>query len=233
MSKYKFNDYERYAVWKTLGPKCQWCKEPVEYKDSHIDHIIPESLLENATELKNVFKTYKLDKSFNINSFENWIPTHPSCNQSKNATVLAGAPIILQLLEKTITNKKKTENLYLSWKNQSKTAKLESIIKNGIKDHTISKETVNNIFLSIDDTLSPVLGMTASTINNQVIYIPSKENWVVISTDKDFYTVRKGEEEGILPLSDTPDPEWLCDNCKNYGPWDGNKCLNCNQTSFD
>ena len=84
MSKYKFNKDERYAVWKVLGPNCQWCKEPVAFKDCHIDHIIPESILTDSEKLEDVLSKYGLTSEFDINSFENWIPTHPSCNQSKS-----------------------------------------------------------------------------------------------------------------------------------------------------
>ena len=121
MSKYKFNNYERYAVWKSLGPNCRWCKEPVEFRDCHIDHIIPESLLEDRVLLYSVFEQYGLNLDFNINSFENWIPSHPSCNQSKNANVIDGTPIIQQLLRTVKSKEKETIAIFENWKNQNQT----------------------------------------------------------------------------------------------------------------
>jgi hypothetical protein len=233
MSQYKFDKYERFAVWKIHGPNCQWCLEPVELRHCHIDHIIPESLLKDDALLQQILVKYGLDSTFNINSFENWIPTHSSCNQSKSDSVLEGIPIIQQLLEKIIRKKDKTKTLFEKWKRQIKTAKIEFLLEKGYEDGTINKQIINNIWLKIDDSLSPIMGMTASTINNQVIYIPTTENWQVIATESDFFTVKKGELTGILPTSPTPDPKWLCMNCKNYGPWDGNLCLNCDEVSFD
>lgn len=233
MSNYKFDNNERYAVWKTLGPNCQWCKEPVEYKDCHIDHIIPETLINDSQNLAKVFTNYGLETSFNLNSFENWVPIHPSCNQSKSAIVIHGTPIIQQLLEHVKSKVTETEALRDKWKNQNQTAKLERIIEKGFLSGTIDRQVINNIFLRIDDSVSPIVGMTASTINNQVIYIPQINNWKVIKTETEFYTVEKEGKTGILPIGSTPDPKWLCINCKHYGPWDGNKCLNCNKTSYD
>lgn len=233
MSKYKFNNDERYSVWKILGPNCQWCKEPVMYKDCHIDHIVPESLLEDPSGLKAVLEKYGLNKDFNINGFENWIPSHPSCNQSKSDSVISGTPVIQQLLENVNLKVEATEKLYKKWKNQDKTAKLESLITKALDDGIINKQTVNNIFLKIDDSVSPIMGMTASTASNQVVYLPTTDNWTVVKSDGEFITVTKSGKTGILPVGDSPDPKWLCLNCKHYGPWSGNECLNCGETSFE
>ena len=69
MEKKKFSISEKYAIWKVLGPNCRWCKTPVEYADCHIDHIIPERLLEDEEQMKKVFTQYGLDQTFEINLY--------------------------------------------------------------------------------------------------------------------------------------------------------------------
>ena len=77
------------------------------------------------------------------------------------------------------------------------------------------------------------MGLTGSTINNKIFYVPSKETWEVIGTEKDHYILTKDGMTGIAPMAMLPDPDWLCIHCKHYGPWDGNKCLICGQYSFE
>ena len=35
------SDAQRFGVWKAWGGRCAWCRQPVLFKDCHIDHIIP------------------------------------------------------------------------------------------------------------------------------------------------------------------------------------------------
>ena len=233
MEKKKFTIAERYAVWKTLGPNCRWCKTPVEYSDCHIDHIIPERLLESEEERKAVFKKYALKENFEINSFSNWIPVHPSCNLSKQGQAIEGAPIFLKLLSEVEQKSKEAERICNNWEYQNKTAKLTTVIEREAAKGSIDKTTVSRIFAGINDSLTPIMGLTGSTIDNQVFYVPSSETWKVVGSDNGFYTLSKDEMNGIAPIDPTSDPKWLCTNCKHYGPWDGNKCLTCGNYSFD
>jgi len=231
--KKKFSIAERYAVWKSLGPICRWCKTPVGYADCHIDHIIPEKLLEDEEVLKSIVKKYKLNKTFQINSFYNWIPVHPSCNLSKQDQVIEGAPIFLELFQEVKRKIPATLKIYNNWNNQSKTAKITTLIEREAAKGLIDKKTVSRIFAAINDTLEPVVGLTGSTIDNKLFYVPSTEVWSIICTENDFYKMQKEDMVGVTPIDPAAHPECLCTNCKNYGPWDGNKCLVCGNYSFD
>jgi hypothetical protein len=233
MEKKKFSISEKYAIWKVLGPNCRWCKTPVEYADCHIDHIIPERLLEDEEQMKKVFTQYGLDQTFEINSFENWIPVHPSCNLTKQGQVIEGAPIFLELLSTVKKNANRTKEICDKWENQNKTAKLTTVIEREAAKGSIDKTTVTRIFAGINDDLTPIMGLTGSTINNQVFYVPSSETWQVKNSDNGFYTLTKDGMTGITPIEPSKDPKWLCSNCKNYGPWDGNNCLSCGKYSYD
>jgi hypothetical protein len=233
MEKKKFSIPEKYAVWKVLGPNCKWCKTPVEYADCHIDHIIPEKLLDDEEQRKIVLKQYGLDESFEINSFENWIPVHPSCNLTKQGQVIEGAPIFLELLSNVKKNVPKTLEIFNKWENQNKTAKLTTVIEREAAKGSIDKTTVTRIFAGINDDLTPIMGLTGSTIDNRVFYVPSNDIWQVTGSENGFYTLSKDAMIGISPIDPSLDSKWLCTNCKNYGPWDGNTCLSCGKYSYD
>ena len=233
MEKKKFNLPERYAVWKVLGPNCRWCKTPVEYADCHIDHIIPERLLEEDLLREEVLKKYGLEATFEINSFNNWIPVHPSCNLSKQGQVIEGAPVFLELLSEVKKKVAEISGLCDKWEHQNKTAKLISVIEREAELGNIDKTLVTRIFEGINDIIEPVRGLTGSTIDNQVFYVPSTDAWLVTNTNNGFYTLSKDGMSGITPTNPTIDPQWLCVNCKHYGPWDGNKCLTCGKFSYD
>ncbi|MBL7113985.1 MAG: HNH endonuclease [Bacteroidales bacterium] len=233
MIKKTFNTPERYAIWKSLGPKCSWCKTPVEYQDCHIDHIIPEKLLEDEEKLKEVINNYALEESFDINSFENWVPVHPSCNLTKGDDVIEGAPIFLELLKKVKDKAEETARIFTKWHTQNKTAKLTTVIAREAEKGSLDKTTVSQIFAGINDSEEPIVGLTGSTIDNQVFYVPSIETWKVIGSSDGLYELQKGEVTGSAPINPYEHPELLCKNCKHYGPWDGNKCLSCGEYSFE
>jgi len=115
MEKRKFSYEERYAVWKSLGPNCRWCKTPVPYAECHIDHVIPEKLLDDDKLRQTTLKKYGLAKDFDINSFYNWIPVHPSCNLTKQATIMEGAPIFLELFTELRNKFADTSAICKSW----------------------------------------------------------------------------------------------------------------------
>ncbi|MBS1903309.1 MAG: HNH endonuclease [Bacteroidetes bacterium] len=235
MSKYKFIVAERYAIWKVLGPQCRWCNQPVEYSECHIDHIIPERLLERGRENEKleVLSKYGLDTSFEINSFANWIPVHSSCNLSKQGKVIEAAPIFLDLLNEVKQKSSDTAALSEKWKKENKSAKLLATIERGAELGSISIQTVTRIFAGINDNQSPIAGLTGSTINNSVFFVPNNQVWQVLSTEDGFYTLQKDGMVGLSPVDPSADPKWLCTHCMNYGPWDGNQCLICGKFSFD
>ena len=101
MKKRKFKYSERYAVWHCHGQRCWLCLKPLRLVETTIDHVLPESLLKSEERRATALNEYGLDEDFNINGFENWLPCHAHCNQSKgNATYgfVPGNRIILDRL---------------------------------------------------------------------------------------------------------------------------------------
>jgi hypothetical protein len=65
-----------------------------------VDHIIPETLLEDPARLTEVLAAFGLPNDFDLNSYLNWMPSCRPCNNRKRATVFRPAPIILVELQK-------------------------------------------------------------------------------------------------------------------------------------
>jgi hypothetical protein len=111
MKKRRFTYSERYAVWHCHGQRCWLCTEPLRLVDTTIDHFFPESLLSNKALRIKALSEYGLDDNFDINGFENWLPCHGRCNQTKgNKTFefIPGNMVVLGRLIKLAPKVKRT-----------------------------------------------------------------------------------------------------------------------------
>lgn len=93
MAKHSFTVEERYAVYKTHGRRCYLCGDPVDMKTVEIDHVIPEVLLDEPAELARIMGEFDLPTSFDLNSYDNWMPACRTCNRAKSSTLLRRTPI--------------------------------------------------------------------------------------------------------------------------------------------
>lgn len=97
MARYKFSVAQRVALWKAHKKCCVYSGEPLNYKDLHIDHILPESLLSKPEELKSIIKEYGLNSDFDINSYYNLIPTLSRCNLQKGSKIFKKSTALFYL----------------------------------------------------------------------------------------------------------------------------------------
>ncbi len=97
--KRKFSYPGRYAVWHCNGQRCWLCQAPLRLVEVTIDHVLPESLLDDEDKRQAILAYYGLPKDFNINSYENWLPCHHYCNQSKGDRAVAFVPGIKLIID--------------------------------------------------------------------------------------------------------------------------------------
>jgi hypothetical protein len=83
---------ERYAVWHCNDQRCWLCQEPLRLAEATVDHVLPESLLDDDIARQKILTDYGLPTDFNINGYENWLPCHNHCNQSKSNKAPAFVP---------------------------------------------------------------------------------------------------------------------------------------------
>ncbi len=84
MSKTTPDNITRSALWTTYKNICFYCSQPLDWGDLHIDHIIPESLLQKFEKFEEIKQDFGLDKNFNLNELYNLVPSHSKCNRRKN-----------------------------------------------------------------------------------------------------------------------------------------------------
>src|SRR5262249_24472363 len=94
MATRAFTQAERWAVFEAHGSKCWLCYEPVDFVDMEVDHVIPEQLIGDEQRLKHVLGEFGLPAEFDLNSFENWLPAHGSCNRQKGDQPFEATPLI-------------------------------------------------------------------------------------------------------------------------------------------
>lgn len=94
MSQYKFSSAQRYAIFLTHGMKCYLCGVPLDFISMVVDHVLPEHLLANPSLFDAAKLALGLPASFDLNSFENWMPACGTCNGKKAALEFAPSLLI-------------------------------------------------------------------------------------------------------------------------------------------
>lgn len=89
----------RHAIWTVHREECYICKEPLPFKELEIDHVIPKFLKENPAELAEVKKQFGLQDAFDIDGFENLLPSCRKCNQRKGSKPWKPSPLIQMTLD--------------------------------------------------------------------------------------------------------------------------------------
>jgi len=110
MSRY-LNDFKKQALWETYNRKCFYCRELLNFKNIHVDHIIPQSIFRNNTAF--IRKKYNLAPIFDFNSIDNFSPSCQSCNigRKRGDELEFGIPLWLNEI-----NSKKTKIIALATK---------------------------------------------------------------------------------------------------------------------
>ena len=229
MKKYKFTNLERLVIWENYDNKCFWCGEPLRFNDTSVDHVIPESLLENPEKLNQVKFLYKLPENFEINNFENWVPAHMKCNSRKGIKIFENSPVMIMILEQLLKKSEKLKTEYEKLKHRQSKDKVVGKLVSDLENNTISSDDLIELLKDIIpfENASPVPLLK----KNEITHIP--EDAKVLSVDRNNRHIRVvlGNRAGNVPMDEMPERSWMCDYCHNYGPWNGNQCIICGHFS--
>jgi hypothetical protein len=66
------------------GEKCYMCSALLTLKTMEVDHIVPESLVDQPEALTRALAQLGRPPDFDLNSYENWLPSCASCNGGKS-----------------------------------------------------------------------------------------------------------------------------------------------------
>lgn len=227
MTKRAFSDSERFVLWKHFSQRCYWCHEPLTLRDTTIDHVIPESLLNKPSEFTAVKTKYGLSEDFELNSFENWLPTHDRCNRSKSNKVFDPAPVLIDILR---TLQREAPTVRAAEKRLHKERKVEAILGRliiDVKNATIDREEILAAFADPDLKNNS----DAKVLEREFELHIDPLRWKLVGISGTVGTVSDGRRGGMTPTGKSPDPSWVCPTCGSYGPWNGVICLNCGRMS--
>lgn len=69
------------------GKRCFYTSNPLPFSELHVDHIIPERLVNQPEELQRLLHEYGLPNSFDLHGYENLVPTSAQQNIRKAGAV--------------------------------------------------------------------------------------------------------------------------------------------------
>ena len=211
MAKYQFSDIERMAIWKAHKGRCAYCGEPTPFKDLHIDHILPESLLNNTDKLEEIKTEYGLGSQFKINSYYNWIPSCSKCNRTKSNKVYS-KPGTFHFIE--MLAKPKHEELSRIEQSLQKTLKKEGYLTRSeatqVIEEYIKDLIVNNLIISpatqrrdkwIDDYLSKAYQLITEKVAFSVVEnLPNNELLITVVLQATSIALRNHQKEKLEAL---------------------------------
>lgn len=95
MASRSLSRIERRAIWQAGGCACAYCGDPIRFRDTEIDHIVPRSL--DAQSLAEQKVQQGLPADFDINGYENLAPTCAACNRRKSTHVVQAGRLAIEL----------------------------------------------------------------------------------------------------------------------------------------
>lgn len=149
MSKYKFNLIERQSLYEAHEKRCFYCGEIVFFRELQIDHIIPENLLSNKSKYEKFLLDSGISDSFEINSYQNWVPSHSRCNNRKSGGLfdIKTTFYYLGLAQRKIEKIKKIET---SIKSKLDSDILLTTITFALSENTIDSSEIKNLVAQYD-----------------------------------------------------------------------------------
>ena len=227
MSKHNFSQAERQAVFNVHGPRCYICDVLLSMKTVEIDHVVPESLKYDSRGFSSALEELGLPRSFDVNSYENWMPACRSCNGKKGNMVWRPSPLIQCVLQRCANKagevRSAATRLVTDKKLQHALATLELADEQGELSDDIRAK------------LQPLV-----TFNSQMRRPEAKGDPVPVTSsyavplyeelgrDRNMATVRGPYGVGIGPVDKAGIGRMGCGSC-GYPYFNGARCVICGQ----
>lgn len=246
MSKYSFSSFERYAVFSAHGPKCYLKGCLVDMQSMQIDHIIPEHLLDAPQKLQVILKDFGLSAHFDLNSYENWLPSCGTCNLAKRGEVFEPAPIIKLYLQhaakkaelarkfeaKAINDAALTRSINTICRANERTALTIEHVEPFISSlREYNPELLKGIYEYVGSQHKDVLGFSLMKV--KPAEIPLTPYYKVVMEDQWKWFVSTPYGTGYVPKGENIDASFYCGHCGSRGPWNGARCLACGHLNED
>ena len=211
-----------------------------------VDHIIPEQLLGDPKRLKEVLERFGLLNDFDLNSYENWLPSCGPCNQSKGTKLFNPAPNIEFVLKRAAGKAGTARKLEAKAVSDAKLAQAINEINRAVESATLEEKHVNAIIASFREHSPELLKgvyegyssgrgdiMGLAYQRFKPAKIPLTPFHTVVMEDEWKVVVSTPYGTGIMPKGDKIDGGIRCGFCGSFGPWNGARCLSCGMLDDD
>jgi 5-methylcytosine-specific restriction endonuclease McrA len=246
--KHSFTTAERWAVFTTHGARCYLCGQPIDFTSMEVDHIIPERLLDEPEEFAAIRNAFALPEDFNINSYENWLPSCGRCNGQKSGAVFDPMPIVAvqlvraskkalaarEVARRTISDKRFGDALALVemavTMSDLPAQKLKPIVQLYLEAHP---DAVRAMLEERDERENQIsrLGLGFQTMPEPFLELRLTPFATVLYRSSGAEIVATPYGVGFRPTDLSPDPSFYCGHCGSLGPWSGARCLSCGYLS--
>ncbi len=226
MTKRRFSDAERYAVYTVHGEKCYMCREPIDLLTMEVDHIIPETLLEDPRRLATILAEYGLPVDFDLQSFANWQPACGPCNNRKRSSVFNPTPRIQLELQIAEEKAPKAAALAAERVNAQKASKAWNTIKRAAAAGVLSE--------SISADIMEFVSYHAPRREPEVASEPMQITPLIqVLSEKDGIRMVRGPYGvGGGPIGPYFHSSFYCSGCGSAA-WNGVRCVVCGQMDDD
>lgn len=159
MAKYSFSQLERFSIWLAHKETCYYCREFLPFSSLNIDHIIPETILNDNKKLEECKHKFDLTDDFRINSYYNWLPACRKCNLNKKDFLLNPQLAVIPLTSaREIYEKIKEIETKLD--NTKSLDKLASYLQLCLEKGLISRGNISDLFLYVgNDAADKLISM--------------------------------------------------------------------------
>jgi len=135
MARLPLKTIRRQSLWEVYNKRCFYCGELLFLLDCEVDHILSQDLKKKPDELRRILNYYHLSDNFEIDSLENQVPCHPSCNKKKGNKRYSKRTINFYI-EQALSNSKKVAALENNYKaallKDSELGLIQMILKRGL-----------------------------------------------------------------------------------------------------
>jgi hypothetical protein len=216
MSKHSFSSAERFGLWKAHDGRCFWCSLPVIYNEVAIDHIVAESITEDA--LGEIKIGYGLPDTFDVNSFENWVPAHRMCNEKKGAMVYEPSPAMVHSVAQAGRYAIRARDISEKAKSDRAKGHILGRLAAAAEEGIISEDEVRELFRGLPKP-ERIVELRIGGL-------------IVVQTMQGLEIVSDGIMVGYRPSGEQIHPSFRCGNCGSLGPWNGSFCMTCRTLDY-
>jgi hypothetical protein len=193
----------------------------------HVDHVIPETLLDSPESLRAILQAFGLSIDFNLNSFENWMPACVPCNLRKIANVFEPTPLIQLELQKATDKAEDARAFANEITTKRKVSRALLTVMSAIEQ--------NNFTDDILEKIEPLIELHRSrrtqVLPSEPIRLTSL--FEVISEERGIRTIKGPYGIGSRPAGGHVDGSFNCPNCGSLAAWNGARCVICGQLIDD